>query len=85
MLLILSAVFCPLMRVAFWEALVLPVATAPNASPEDGESVVSPHPGSLKLEMRVFQTCWDPVWFCVKYSFTYQNVQPSTGSTVILV
>ena len=64
---------------------MVPVATEPNARPVAGDSVVWPHPGSLKLEMRVCQVCCVPVWFWLKYSFTYQKVQSSTGSTVMLV
>jgi hypothetical protein len=39
---------------------------------------------SLKFAILVFQLIELPVWLEAKYSFTYQNVQSSTGSTVML-
>ncbi len=41
--------------------------------------------GSLKLLILVCHVTSAPVCGTVKYSFTYQNVQSSTGSTVMLV
>src|SRR5947207_3023307 len=41
---------------------------------------VPPHPGSVNVPIRV---CQLKVPFAGMYSFVYQNVQPSTGSTVI--
>jgi len=40
--------------------------------------------GTLKLAILVCQM-GTPVWLAVKYSLTYQKVQSSTGSTVMLV
>src|SRR4030088_231447 len=85
MLLMLSVTFWPLVNVAVCGVLILPSATEPKARPEAGRSVVAPQPGSLKLEIRVLHRCCVPIWFSVKYSFTYQNVQPLIGSTVMLV
>ena len=39
-----------------------------------------PHPGNLKLAIRVFQLKLPVPW---KYSFVYQKVQSSTGSMAI--
>ena len=41
-------------------------------------------PGALKWEIRVSQLSV-VVWLAVKYWLTYQNVQSSAGSTVMLV
>ena len=38
---------------------------------------------TLKFAILVFHLIELPVWFEAKYSFTYQKVQSSTGSTVI--
>jgi len=67
--------------------LLVPKACLPKSN-DVGERVsvgdpVLPHPGTLKLEIRVFQMVEVPVSFAARYSFTYQNAQPPTGSTVM--
>ena len=79
--------------VAAWKPFKLEIVTvlAPLdpcvTDKEDGESAmlksgdaVPPHPGNLKLLMRVFQLKLPDVFM---YSCVYQNVQSSTGSTCI--
>ena len=50
-----------------------------------GETETPPQPGRVKLARRVCQLICVPVSFAGKYSFTYQKVQPLTGSTVMLL
>ena len=68
--------------------LLVPKARLPKLI-ELGERVrvgaVPPHPGILKLEIRVFQIVEVPVSLAERYSLTYQKVQPPTGSTVMLL
>ena len=47
---------------------------------ESEKSGAAPHPGNLKLAMRVFQLNVPLVFI---YSLVYQKVQSSTGSTVM--
>lgn|ERR1700722_1357417 len=47
--------------------------------------VAAAQPGALKLLILVRHVTSVPLCGVVKYSFTYQNVQSSTGSTVMLV
>src|SRR2546423_1889068 len=69
MLLMPSVTFWPLVSTAFWGALEFPRTTEPRESPDEGSSEAAPQPGSLKLEMRVFQFRCEPIWFWAKYSF----------------
>ena len=87
MLLIVRAVFPPLVSTTGCGLLVVPWASDPKFS-EVGETLTVdvPQPGTAKFEIRVFQIGLPvPIWLAEKYSFTYQNVQPFTGSTVILL
>ena len=70
-----------MVSVTIWLGLVVPTDCTPKARLE-GARVARPQVGALKLEMRVFQMVWVPVWFAVKYSFTYQKAHSPTGSTV---
>lgn len=67
--------------------LLVPKACLPK--PIDAGDRVSvgdpalPQPGTLKVEIRVFQIVDVPVSLAARYSATYQKAQPPTGSTVI--
>ena len=67
--------FATLVLPTFWLANVRLVGLKVAAG-----AAAPPQLGNLKLEMRVFQLK-DPVVFM--YSCVYQNVQSSTGSTVM--
>lgn len=85
MLLIFSVPVPVFVRVTILPLVVLPITVAPNFNDVGDRLTIGvppppPQPGNLKLAMRVFQLKL-PVVFI--YSCVYQNVQSSTGSTVM--
>src|SRR3984957_12850821 len=85
MLVMVRAVLWLLVRITFCVALVVPIACGPECRLV-GATVSLTEDGRMKVQTRVCHTGLPvPIWFVVKYSFTYQKAHPPTGSTVMLV
>src|SRR5258708_16589080 len=82
-LVMFSVTLCAFTSVRFCGLLLLPTVWLPKVRLR-GDSVGLPQPGTAKLAIRVPHEICEPIWFAGKYWFTYQKVQPSSGSTVIL-
>ena len=80
MLLIVTLLLPPLLSVTACEELVVPTVWLPNVRLVGFAVTDDPQLGNLKFAMRVFQL---KVPLVFMYSCVYQNVQSSTGSTVI--